>query len=221
MRMAILVIGLRYTITGITMYNWRTGGVSDDLEEPFKWVFPEVEIEADEILVVWASGKDRVEGELHTNFSLDAESESLVIVNAEGDVIDEVVDFSCTEDRSWGRLPDGEQWRTLENVSWSSSNEINDVAFSSEGSGFYEEGFELSLNSVMGDEIYYTLNGEEPGIGDILYEGPISINDRDGDPNHFATSLLLLTLRLATRFGRTEVLLDKATVLRFCTFRDG
>ena len=39
---------------------------------------------------------------------------------------------------------------TLENVSWGSSNEINDVAFSSEGSGFYEEEFELSLNSVMG-----------------------------------------------------------------------
>ena len=208
-----------YGDNDVQLENW---GVSDDLEEPFKWVFPEVEIEADEILVVWASGKDRVEGELHTNFSLDAESESLVIVNAEGDVIDEVVEFSCTEDRSWGRLPDGEQWRTLENVSWSSSNEINDVAFSSEGSGFYEEGFELSLNSVMGDEIYYTLNGEEPGIGDILYEGPISINDRDGDPNHFCNFPTTPDFETGYPIWEDpEVLLDKATVLRFCTFRDG
>ena len=44
-----------YGDNDVQLENW---GVSDDLEEPFKWVFPEVEIEADEILVVWASGKD-------------------------------------------------------------------------------------------------------------------------------------------------------------------
>ena len=47
-----------YGDNDVQLENW---GVSDDLEEPFKWIFPEVEIEADEILVVWASGKDRVE----------------------------------------------------------------------------------------------------------------------------------------------------------------
>jgi len=37
-------------------------GLSDDYENPFKWVFPSVVIEPGEFLLVWASGKDRKAG---------------------------------------------------------------------------------------------------------------------------------------------------------------
>lgn len=34
-------------------------GLSDDYENPFKWIFPSVVIEPGEYLIIWASGKDR------------------------------------------------------------------------------------------------------------------------------------------------------------------
>ena len=50
----------------IELYNYGTApvnldgfGLSDDYDNPFRWVFPAVEIEPGEFLLVWASGKDR------------------------------------------------------------------------------------------------------------------------------------------------------------------
>ena len=42
-------------------------GLSDDYENPFKWVFPSVVIEPGEFLLVWASGKDRKAEEAMVN----------------------------------------------------------------------------------------------------------------------------------------------------------
>ena len=36
-------------------------GLSDDLDDPFKWKFPDVKIEANSFLVIMASGKDKYE----------------------------------------------------------------------------------------------------------------------------------------------------------------
>ena len=48
--------------------------LTDDLAEPDKWVFPEVTIEANGYLLIWADDDDGDEG-LHTNFKLGASGE--------------------------------------------------------------------------------------------------------------------------------------------------
>ena len=48
------------------------------------WTFPSRLLGPTESLVVFASGKDRVGSELHTNFRLSAEGESLALVQADG-----------------------------------------------------------------------------------------------------------------------------------------
>jgi len=54
--------------------------LTDDDDDLTKWPFPDLWIEPDEYLVVFASGKDRTDpAELHTNFSLDGDGEYLAL----------------------------------------------------------------------------------------------------------------------------------------------
>lgn len=46
--------------------------------------------------------------------------------------------------------------------------------------GFYTQGFSLSLIAEDADEIYYTLNGDEPDSTSLKYTSAIQINDRTG-----------------------------------------
>src|SRR5690606_12562412 len=46
--------------------------LSDNENDPYKSVFPEAEIAANEFLLIWASGKDLVvDNALHTNFKIE------------------------------------------------------------------------------------------------------------------------------------------------------
>ena len=60
--------------------------LTDDDDRMTKWTFPAVTIEPDDYLVVFASGKDRIDPAqpLHTNFQLDADGEYLVLVQPDG-----------------------------------------------------------------------------------------------------------------------------------------
>ena len=58
--------------------------LTDDADEPAKWIFPDRFLEAGERLIVFASAKDRYEGpELHTNFKLNDAGEYLGLYNSE------------------------------------------------------------------------------------------------------------------------------------------
>ena len=60
--------------------------LTDDWEDPTKWVFPEVTLPGQGFLVVFASGKDRRDpaAELHTNFKLGREGEYLALIRPDG-----------------------------------------------------------------------------------------------------------------------------------------
>ncbi|MEL7609562.1 MAG: lamin tail domain-containing protein [Bacillota bacterium] len=58
--------------------------LSDDPADPSKWPLPDVTLGAGEYLVVFLSGKDRTEGELHANFSLSSNDSSLTLTNLNG-----------------------------------------------------------------------------------------------------------------------------------------
>ncbi len=60
----------------ISLAGWS---LSDDSLEPNKWVFPDVELQAKEYLIVWASKKDRaIAGKpLHANFKISSDGETI------------------------------------------------------------------------------------------------------------------------------------------------
>ena len=55
----------------------------------------------------------------------------------------------------------------------------------SQSSGVYDKAFELTLAAEEKGEIYYTLDGSDPASSNtaVLYETPISIQDRSGEAN--------------------------------------
>lgn len=81
--------------------------LSDDDVNQRKWVLPERTLQPGEYLVVFASGKDRLDGELHTNFKLSTKGESLRLYSPEGEVLSWVEYTGLPKDASLSREPDG------------------------------------------------------------------------------------------------------------------
>src|SRR3954463_12901430 len=82
--------------------------LSDDPLNPTKWQFPDTSIPANGYLIVFASDKNRAiaGSELHTNFHLDRNGETLLLVNPDGATIESQMVFGeQEEDISFGPDP--------------------------------------------------------------------------------------------------------------------
>lgn len=96
--------------TTVSLEGWW---LSDDPDRPFRWLLPRVDLPPGGYLLVWASGKDRaaIGGELHANFAISAEGESLLLTRPDGTLADFVGPVVLARDVSLGRSEiDPEQW---------------------------------------------------------------------------------------------------------------
>lgn len=150
--------------------------LSDDPGKLTKWRIPvDTWIGPGEYLIVWASGKNTSGPELHTNFRLDQEGESIFLVDRDGSTIIDRADLPVLKmDFSYGRQPDAAQaWVMFERIHVTpgvSNNQalgyiepdpsLNPV-FSHVG-GFYREAFNLVIEPAAGTVVYYTLDGSIP-----------------------------------------------------------
>ena len=101
--------------------------LTDDGTDLTQWKFPEAVIPAGGYLIVWADDDEDQEG-LHANFKLSASGETVLLLDPEENVVDEVTFGEQETDVSYGRFPNGTgEFRTMpttfnaENVSESSS----------------------------------------------------------------------------------------------------
>ena len=76
--------------------------LTDTVKETKKWQFPDITIKAHEYLIVFASGKDLKEDELHTNFKLDSKGETVALSNSNAKVISKVYVKETLKDTSFG-----------------------------------------------------------------------------------------------------------------------
>ena len=67
----------------VSLTGWT---LTDDAALAETWIFPDVTIGGHGFVVVFASGKDRRGGELHTNFSLSRDGENLALMNPQGGI---------------------------------------------------------------------------------------------------------------------------------------
>ena len=124
--------------------------------------------------------------QLHTNFKISSEGETLILSRPDSSVIDSVSPIRMLADISYGRKPDGEDaWFYFaeptpgaSNISKGYSTLTGDtVKFSSKG-GYYPGGLELQLASRdMSDSIFFTLDGSSPTLASSLYSSPILISN--------------------------------------------
>ncbi len=96
----------------VSLNGWY---LSDDAGNVRKWCMPDVSLSAGEYLVVFASKLDRTDDttQLHTNFSLSSEGESVVLSNASGRVMDRVDYDLLKKDVAWSRTQDGSYTSSL------------------------------------------------------------------------------------------------------------
>lgn len=153
----------------ISLLGW---GLSDDYDNPFRWIFPDVSIGPGGFVLIWASGKDRNDPDapLHSNFSIASAGEEVLLTRPDEVRIDELPPTWIPTDVSYGRKPDGgEQWYYFDEPTPGQPNStvggegiLDPPVFSRKG-GFYAEAFDLDI--THGDPevmIVYTLDGSEP-----------------------------------------------------------
>ena len=87
----------------VSLEGWY---LSDKAEKPSRWRLPAVSLAPGETLVIWASGKDKTAGELHTNFSL-APGETVTLTMPIGALADQAEVIFTKEDHSQIRTADG------------------------------------------------------------------------------------------------------------------
>lgn len=157
--------------------------LSDDASNSQKWIFPDVTIQANSYLLVYASEKDRKNpgANLHTNFKLSADGEYLAIFSPDEVELTVFNPFPPQEDDlSYGKY----------NSDWMVFNTPTPLAFNdksgigkypnpifSKNHGIYENAFTLSITCSIPDAlIYYTTDGSTPSITNATkYISAISI----------------------------------------------
>lgn len=170
-------------------------GISDDKSEPFRWIFPDITLLQGDYLLLWASGKNKADPAmpLHTNFSIKAEGEPLLLTHPDGTTISEVDPVNLCSDLSYGRKPDGTgNWYYFSEPTPGTSNQtqgytgfLDPPQFSQPG-GFYTDEFWLTISHTDPDAlIYYTLDGSEPypeRVGTVSFSYKNQYPYNPGDP---------------------------------------
>ena len=99
---------IEITNIGTSSVNLGGYGLSDSTDQPSRWKFPAVTLEAGRSIVVYASSLTSEDsGTLHANFGLRAEGEGVLLYNPSGQVMDYVEFDNLKTDQSLKRQPDG------------------------------------------------------------------------------------------------------------------
>ncbi|MCK4311242.1 MAG: lamin tail domain-containing protein [Candidatus Cloacimonetes bacterium] len=119
----------------VEIFNSNPGAINmeglfltDNPAIPDKWQFPDVEIPANGFLLVWTDD-DEEQGELHTNFKLDADGEFIGLYEIDGITPIDTLSFGPQEeDISFGRYPDGaDNWQFFDEPTPGTSNSPGSV----------------------------------------------------------------------------------------------
>jgi len=157
--------------TGTTAADISGYSLSDKIDKPFKWSFPEGTIlNAGGFLRVWASGRNATSSaaNLHTNFKLSQtkdDPEYVMFNNLFGSSIDQIVIERTQKEHSRGRTTNGgEEWSIFTNTTPGYSNN-GATAYQryavkpqmSEMAGFYNNSIYVEITSEEPDAtIYFT-----------------------------------------------------------------
>jgi hypothetical protein len=183
----------------INLQGWF---LSDDFDDPFKWQFPGKLFPSEELMLIFASGKDTLypNGELHTSFKLGNGEEPVLLSRPDSTICDYAAIMQINTDWSYGRYPDATaDWFFFSEPTPGDFNTTQPFAdfadppeFSHEA-GFYENEFYLEIFPTNpGDTVYYTLDGSTPTRNSPMYVEPILMQNRANDPNNL--SLIRTTL---------------------------
>jgi len=172
---------------GTEAANLDGWSLTDDLNDPDRWIFPSITLGPGQYLVVFASGKDRKDPSLgrrlHANFKLSSSGEYLALLNQESPraVVSEFQPGYPEQrnDYSYGYEISGElrYFRTPTPGMANGASMIEGVApppHVNVGRGWFDQPFQLVISSPLpGVQHRFTTDGREPTeTHGQLYTGP-------------------------------------------------
>lgn len=210
---------------GNTIVNLAGLFITDDSLNLSKWAFPAIELKPDSFLLLFASGKNKInEPFYHTNFKIKSDGEVLIMSDSLGNLIDYFSPIPLDEDIAYGRRPDGtDHFYFFDLPTPGSTNNFSNSLSCSHERGYYAEPFLLTINSDdTSSTIYYTLDGSIPNLSSEQYTEPLWINYRYDDPNTISE---IPTTPDSTYISSyywlpPDRLVDKATVLRIRSYHN-
>jgi hypothetical protein len=165
--------------------NLQGYSITDELASQKKWVFPDVILDVYDYLLIYASGKDRINpaNNLHTNFKLSGSGEYLALYTPTGVAVT-AFDPSFpqqTNNVSFGYYQNGYMpfaYPTPGSDNGSSTTIQLPMPKFSVHHGFIDAAFNLTLScDIANASIYYTTDGSVPSTTNGLkYSAPISIS---------------------------------------------
>lgn len=170
--------------TSVNLLGWS---LSDDADNLQKWTFPDYELPPSSFMVVFASGKNRMdENQFHTSFKLDEGNEHCFLVDPSGQMVSAFQSHLLPADLSFGKMPDalGDAFYFATPTPGFSNNQAeveffdeNDMlSFSAQG-GFYNETFALEIHSTNNEVvIHYTEDGSPSDERSAVYVQPIALS---------------------------------------------
>ncbi|MBI1391052.1 MAG: hypothetical protein GC154_21710 [bacterium] len=169
----------------VSLEGWS---LSDDTDEASRWIMPAVSIPPDGYMLIYASGKNRVDPSkpLHTSFSLSSSGEFLALYDASGAWVSGFEPAYPPQDvhrgvYSYGYDAVGEAKYFLTPTPGAANGDgvigfTSPVSFSV-SHGFFDAPINVELTAEPGAAIYYTLNGSAPNeTNGERYASPISID---------------------------------------------
>ncbi len=198
--------------------------LSDDENAPLKWEIPNLTLPPHGFLLVFASGKNKDQGELHTNFKISSSGEIVILSDDVGNWIDHIPAVPLVANQSFGKIPDGMGYPvTLNRNSPLGSNNFNNALEFSHETGFYTAPFSQVITATFDDPVHYTTDGSEPKGSSEIWTGDQSFGYTYSKPNLISeipsAPSMDLTNHLFWVPPNDEV--EKAHVLRYATFRNG
>ena len=171
--------------SGSSTVNLKDWALSDRLNNPGKWTFPEINILPGQYLLLFASGEiPSGSSHKHINFKLSS-GETLFLSNSLGKFIDQYEIPPLQMNNSVGRKPDGSLNKCFFSSPTPGSTNNNSICYEGYeippifnlGGGFYNETQSITITAQSPTSVVkYTLNGNIPKASDPTYNNQIIID---------------------------------------------
>ncbi len=156
--------------------------LSNNPNNPGKWLFPDVSIPAGGYLTVYASELDKYENnELHANFAVSRDGDTVCLFSPEGMMLDKLQSGAFLNDVSYGRDDAGKLAYFAKSTFGAANGKgyagVTAIPSFSTAPGIYAGTIQIELSAPEGEAIHYTLDCTTPAASSPVYTGPIAASE--------------------------------------------